>query len=209
VRFYDPLGNPLAVAVGSPVAGLTQASQFPLALLANQSLTFGTTGESQPVLSGYAVINSTEPLQVTAHFRTLLGARILTEVSAGSSAPRYTAKGSIERYGGWEDNLPGGQQTTHINTGLAIVNLSDQAARIRISVTDQPAPANFQAVIFQLVLPAHGQYARFISEIFTALAAQFQGVVSISSDQPLGVTLIRTGDGIPLSMLPLGSLEEE
>jgi len=78
-----------------------------------------------------------------------------------------------------------------VNTGIAFANPNDTATTVTFNFNNSNLgyllPSNFGA----LTIPAHGQIARFVSEIPYSLPGGFQGVFQFTSSAPVSVIALR------------------
>ena len=191
VEFFDSNGAPLEFQIGD-----SAASSFPLAVPAFSSSS-GTTGGAALAV-GYGRITSNVPIEGTAVFRivTETGA-VRTEAGVGS------AKGTVLGVGAVQKAITGG-----FDSGIAVVNTSDQPASARVDLLDQ------RGVVIDtnpdvLVLGARQHRAKFLSEIFPDVKdSDFDGTIRFESDVPLAVVILRTGNGLVLSSLPVGTTQK-
>jgi len=94
------------------------------------------------------------------------------------------------------------------DSGVAIVNTSGQPADVvAMLVAEDGTVADINDDI--LDLPAHNHTAKFMSELFPDFVNQnFQGTLVVTSDQPIGMVIVRTLNGLPRSALPVGSVQK-
>ncbi len=152
------------------------------------------TGNGTPS-SGYAVIESAQPLTASALYRIVDGEEtVLFEAGVGSSPPRHAWTGSVSL------NLARG-----VNAGLALINPSSESVLARIILREKSLTEPMKASIN---LRAGEHRALFLDELFDELGdGPFEGTVQVRSVQPISVVTLRTRDGRPLSSLPLGGTE--
>jgi hypothetical protein len=197
IKFYGDTGQPLTL----PLAGRFPAQTIPLNLTGDEMFSVTTGVWGQP-LTGYAIITSNEPFQATASYRILQDSAIVSEVSLESAGPRYSVRGTFERFRA-PGTVGGGLIIPVIDSAIGIVNLSNELATALITCVDDQQQT--ESVWIELQPGQH--YARFLREVFPFLADLSTGVFTIRSGHPLAATLLRTADGLPISALPLGSLE--
>lgn len=161
------------------------------------SVTLETDGTSDPVKVGYGQIVSEAPVEGTAIFRVIQNdGSIETEAGVGSTESRFSAVGSVQK-----------EVNGNFDSGIAVVNTSDQDADAEIFAID--FNGTVVAINEDILDLGPGEHiARFLGQIFDELAGQdFTGTISIRSDVPLAVVILRTGQGKVLSSLPVGSTQ--
>jgi hypothetical protein len=175
----------------------TTASVFPFVIPPYSSTTLVSSGASSPVKVGYGVIHSNVPVEGVAIFRIVPGGALLSEVGVGAAPGRYLAVGVAQKVA-----------AENFDTGVAVVNGGDQAADVTAFLVSEGG-AVVAVNTTDLDLPAHNHSARFISELFPQFAnSNFQGTLVLTSDQPLGIVMVRTLSGLPRSALPVGSMAQ-
>lgn len=203
IRFYSPDGETLAPELEG-LANPSEVIQFSLEpAQARLVSTRGKTG-----ISGYARVTSNAPLQAIAHFKVMTSNGEWTETAANSVDGRFRAVGGYDRQLPASDttgsvpaqNAPTSSKT--VGTALAVVNLAKDAAYVRLRQLDEEGHAQDRA----FSLEPGEQFAGFIEEIFGDKSAR--GTIRIWSDRPMASILIKTVNGLPVSILPLGSLED-
>ena len=86
-----------------------------------------------------------------------------------------------------------------VNTGLAITNLNSQPVQIYLGVQNKAGIRQGHNVI---TLPGNGQISRFIREerddesLISRLPDNLQGTVVVTANREIGVTVIRTAEGV-------------
>ncbi len=191
VEFFNSDGSPLELQIGN-----TAASSFPLTVPAFSSLT-GTSGGTALAI-GYARITSNVPIEGTAVFRIVTeSGGVKTEAGVGG------AKGSVTGVGAVQKAVAGS-----FDSGIAAVNTSSQNASARVDLLDQRGvviDTNANA----LLLGPGEHTAKFLSEIFPDIKnSDFDGTIRFESDVPLAVVILRTGNGLVLSSLPVGTTQK-
>jgi hypothetical protein len=194
LAFFDEQGQPMQLLVNG-----TMGSAFDFSIESFSGRSFATSATSQPVKVGWAKISSNVPVGGTAVFGILGGdGSVETEAGVG------TSEGSSYSIGAVQKSLEG-----NFDSGIAVVNISDQVATARIDALDQNG--DLVAVNSQLLgdLQPGEHVARFLSQIFEDLADQdFDGTIRITGNAPLAAVILRTAKGKVLSSLPVGSTEE-
>jgi hypothetical protein len=194
LAFFDEQGQPMQLLVNG-----TMGSTFDFSIKSFSGNSFATSATSQPVKVGWAKISSNVPVGGTAVFG-ILGADGSVETEAGVG----TSEGSSYSIGAVQKSLEG-----NFDSGIAVVNISDQVATARIDALDQNG--DLVAINNQLLanLQPGEHVARFLSQIFEDLADQnFDGTIRITGNTPLAAVILRTAKGKVLSSLPVGSTEE-
>ncbi|RPJ81041.1 MAG: hypothetical protein EHM18_17465 [Acidobacteria bacterium] len=194
IRFRGADGQPLLVTLneGDPV-NWKPVNSF------DDNLTI-TAGTSTPAVAGYAKVYTTSPVAAVAAFQiTGNNGVVISETSVLSTAARHNHSGPV-----WEvvpsGMVGGGVVPPRYQTALAIANAAWEKNMVRIELTGH-TPVEFEL--------APGQHkANFVWELFPDLFDQdFQGWLRISSSRPTVAVLLKTKDGLPVSAVPLESLE--
>ncbi len=82
-------------------------------------------------------------------------------------------------------------QSGNIQTGIAVANTSSSPASVTFDVTDLNGGPVSGVSPFTLPLPASGQKAKFLAEIFPSLPTPFKGVLRITADSGISVVGLR------------------
>jgi len=196
IRFFTPAGNGLAV----PFEGLAVPGDIAPFVLGS-SRQFVTTGNSG--LAGYARVVSDAPVQTIAHFQMIENNRVVAETAVPSVEGRFTVVGSYNRDVPTSGTVGPPPEPAVVNTALAIVNTSDKPASVSFHLREEQGWSREE---FLSLAPGE-QLARFISEIFDGLQ-DTRGTLKVFSSQPVAAILIKTVNGLPISILPLGSMED-
>jgi len=194
LAFFDEAGQPMQLLVNG-----TMGSTFDFNIESFSGNSFVTSGTSPTVKVGWAKISSNVPVGGTAVFG-ILGADGSVETEAGVG----TSAGSSYSIGAVQKTIEGS-----FDSGIAVVNISNQVATARIDAIDQDG--DLVAINDQLLrnLQPGEHVARFLSQIFEDLADQdFDGTIRITGNAPLAAVILRTAKGKVLSSLPVGSTEE-
>ena len=194
IRFLNNNGQPLLLELEfgeqvtwKPVASFTD------------NLTI-TRGDSVPARTGYAKVSSQAPITAVAAFQiTNDNGVVLSETSVLSTPARYTHSGPVSEVVP-KGMVGGGSAPPRYQTALAVANAAWETNAVRIEVSGQ-TPVDLE-------LEAGEHKAVFIWELFPDLAnVDFQGWLRISSSRPTVAVLLKTKDGLPVSAVPLESLE--
>src|SRR5262245_41926834 len=98
---------------------------------------------------------------------------------------------------------------TGVNTGFAIANPNDTAAKVSFFYTDR---SGTDSAAGTLTIPAHGQIARFLNEAPFSLPQSAVGTFTFSSDVPISATalrgLVNKRSEFLMTTLPVADLEE-
>ncbi len=190
IRFFGPDGKTLAPELEGSTHpdGVVQFSLGPA-----ETQLVSTSGKAG--VAGYARVASNAPIQAIARFNVMTGNGEWTETASTSVDGRFRMVGVYDR------QLPAASPTA-VGTALAVVNLAEDAAYVRLRQLDEKGLAEDRA----FSLGPGEQFALFIDEIFDYESAR--GTIRIWSDRPVAAILIRTVNGLPVSILPLGSLED-
>lgn len=194
LAFFDEQGQPMQLLVNG-----TMGSSFDFDIKRFSGRSFATSGTSPNVKVGWAKISSNVPVGGTAVFG-ILAADGSVETEAGVG----TSEGSSYSIGAVQKSIEGS-----FDSGIAVVNVSDQVASARIEAYDQAG--DLVGVNSQLLanLQPGEHVARFLSQIFDSLADEdFDGTIRITGNVPLAAVILRTAKGKVLSSLPVGSTEK-
>ncbi len=191
VRFLNPAGNPLEMSF----LGGQQGSQFDFSLPTLSTFDLVTQNTGAALKQGYALIESDVPIDAVGFYRIFdeLG-DLKSEAGIAAvhalSAPVATVSGA---------------ELQSINTGVAMVNDSDSVTDVTLVYTPTAGQIDRRKTF---ELPAHGQIAVFVTELFPDLTADEKkgGTLLLLSANRLAVTVIRTVDGLPASSLPVSSV---
>lgn len=191
LAFFNSAGEPLVLNIGGE-----NSSVFPLEIPPFSSKAFDTSGTSSPVGVGYAQISTSGPVEGTAVFRIVNDdGTVTTEAGVGSNRGTFGSVAAVQK------KVEGA-----FDSGLAVVNTSDQPAQGTIELYSENGN---RAGVADLPLAGNSHKASFLSELFPQIAnLDFKGTVRVVSDRPLAVVVLRTGAGLVLSSLPVGSLEK-
>lgn len=158
---------------------------------------FATTGLGTARV-GYAVVNSTSgPLPAgSGVFSINGGTGLASQVGVPNSPETTSARLYVEVSSSYLNR----------NTGIALVNRSNAAIVVTLNL------AGIDGSVRTATLPIgpNGHIARFVTELFQGLAAEFQGVLTLSSASPISPLTLRLtpnqrGESI-LSSLPVADL---
>ena len=193
LRLLDDGGLPLSFEMnGIP------GSTFDLLIPPFSSRSFTSGGNALPPTPGYACIQSTVPVDGTAIFRVLDAQRNVTsEAGVGASVGRMTVVGAVQKFA-----------SGNFNSGVAVVNTSGQNTRGRIRLYD-PSGTLVASNTDDLDLGPGEHVAKFLHELFSGVAEDFEGTVVVTADQPLALVVLRTiAGGLVISSLPAGSTQQ-
>lgn len=171
---FDPSGNPLTLELGD----LGTASSFQIPLSAGASFS-GQTPGTEALQVGYARLRAPQGVGGTAVFTRSDAASGLVLFETGVPASRPRTSFSL-----FSDQV-GSRQT-----GLALVNPNPQAAAVTLRLFDKEAVEQPGSPSEIVLMPAN-HLARFVDELFSGLADDFQGTLSVESDQPLAAVTLR------------------
>lgn len=138
---------------------------------------FSTNPSNSAVNVGSITVASGRPLAGTVVFSSAAG---VAGVGRSELLTQFVAP--VER-----------SRSRSINSGLAVMN-PNAAAPVNLQLRLKEA-ANGAVRNATLVLPAGGQAAKFIDELFEELAAEFSGTLSVSAAANIAATVIRTSPG--------------
>ena len=190
IRLFTPQGGSLSIETDQGTH-----DTFPFQIPPFSSKTITSSGKSTDVKVGYGIIDSNVPVEGSAIFRVInASGATLQEAGVGATPAQFQAIGVAQK-----------QAEAGFDTGLAIVNPSDQAAEITAYLyNEQGSLVSVNET--DLDLAAGKQMAKFLTELFTNEAAgDFRGTLVITSTQPIAVVVLRTLGGIASSTLPVGN----
>jgi hypothetical protein len=177
-------GNPLALDFGSG-----PQSTFNFSVPPQGSAQFTSTGASSSIVTGWAVVDSSLPLEGVVQFRVSVGGTPVQAVSALST--------------------PASQQfrsPATPSTGVAVANVNSAPINISIAVLDSKGSIVGTS---SLTLGALAHQSFNISQMFPSLAATFRGSILLNSQTPsyTFVAWTLSGEGGVLSNYPPAALE--
>jgi len=183
MRVYDSAG------VALDLGGLGESAQITLAPRASKTL--ATNGDGG-VTAGYGMVTSDCPLQVQCIYTTEESDETVREAGVVGVSAGCRFIGAVVR-----------ESESGLDTAIAVVN-PNAANETQLDLIDADDGMVVGSKTVQL--PARGQLAIFISELFPQLVGtDWQGSVRISSSEPVAVIMIRTLHGIATSSFPVGS----
>ncbi len=175
--FFDSSGTAMTLQLGE--LGMSSSFQIPLAEGASFS---GQTSGSQGLQVGYARLRAPEGVGGTAVFARSEADSGLVLFETGVPASRPLLAFSL-----FSDEV-GSRQT-----GLALVNPNSETATLTVRLFDKQAVEQAGSPI-QIELMPSQHLARFVNELFAGLEEDFQGSLSVESDQPLAAVTLRQDD---------------
>ncbi len=187
VKFFDQNGQPLQLLNDSG----NRVAQLQLTLGGYGNFEFRSNESGNELHQGYAVVTSDVPVLVTGSYRIIDAATgaIQSETAAAASSAMGAATALFSEI-----------RSEDVETGIALVNPSGVDKQATVVLLSQGHWADFQ----RITLPAHGQRALFIRELFTGLTEDvISGAFDILSDSPVAATVVRTRLGLPVSSLPV------
>ncbi|MFZ0429632.1 MAG: hypothetical protein WAO20_16055, partial [Acidobacteriota bacterium] len=191
--FLDDDGNPVAVGVQGLADPVTSVE---FTLQPNGTVKIQTTGESDPLVTGWARATATRPIRGTAVFQVSGSDAVLFEAGVGDAPATGLANLFISRVSPFEGSI--------FSTGIAVANPLDETASIHLTFRRRlPTAGVFEATLE--LLP--GQHtAQFIQELFSPEEADIgsEGTLIIESDIPVVITALRTQNGFQMSSYPVG-----
>ncbi len=151
-------------------------------------------GGEGPLQSGYARVESDQPVLAQAVYRIFRDGSPLGEAGIDSAPPRYSQVSSFEL-----------DADAGLDLGLAVANPTTASAFVVVTVTDQDLTDVLQAT-FDLEPGQHRAF--FITDMVPSLDPEtFRGTVQITASQPVAVTGLRTRQGLLSASLATGSTE--
>ncbi|MBZ5538877.1 MAG: fibronectin type III domain-containing protein, partial [Acidobacteriia bacterium] len=175
ISFFDDDGNDLALDFG-PGVGVQNALTY--SLVPNGMVKYSTTGLG-PLRVGYAVVTPLSgALPVGSGVFSINGsAGLSSQAGVPNAAETTMSRLFVERA---TDPLPR-------DTGVAIVNRNSTEAQVTLTLQS----VDGSTMSGSLTLPPNGHVARFISELFPGMPAQYQGVLTMTSSVPLAAMTLR------------------
>jgi hypothetical protein len=184
LRFYSSQGELQVLSING-VSG----TEFPFLIPNRSSILLETDGISDPFYVGWAEATADAQISGSLQF-TLADAagRPLAEAGIQSSTLGQRLAAAVSR-----------DTTIDVDSGLAVVNPSQETGMLTIRVRDQSE----LTVAAQEMQMGPGQHiAMFVSQL-GELPDPFTGTILIDSTVPVGATLIRTVDGVHSASLPV------
>ena len=175
ISFLDDDGNLLALDFGP---GIGVQSSLTYSLPPNGMVKYATTGLG-PLRVGYAVVTPLAGvLPVGSGVFSINGnAGLSSEAGVPNAVETTLSRLFVERAA---DPLPR-------DTGVAIVNRNSVEAQVTLTLQS----VDGSTLSGSLTMPPNGHVARFISELFPGLPAQYQGVLTMTSTVPLAAMTLR------------------
>ncbi len=186
IAFFDSAGQPLDLTVNG-----TTASTVDFQLDPHGSMTLVSDGSSNPASSGYAVVSAAAPVASLAVFSMNdASGTELSNADVESSTGVVSALVPVYIF-----------REEQFDSGFAIVNTGGVEAEVVIEADQQEA---------MLMTLGPGEHvARFVSELFPSTAERdVQSSLYVMSSQPVAVISLRTERGLPVSAVPIASLQE-
>jgi hypothetical protein len=186
-------GVPLTLTVNGQ-----SSATFPYSIPGRSSVRLTTQGASGGITAGSVRIATTAGASPTALAIFTYRSNGVTLSEAG--VPAVTPSTGFRMY-----EYDCGEYRGQIQTGIAITNPGSAPATVIVELTELwGAATQFRTT---LIVPANGQVARFMMELFTNLPYPFPGVARISSSSPIAVTALRgdfnaRGDFLITTALP-------
>jgi len=192
LRLFSSNGTTMTVKLGGQ-----SGTVFPFSLPPFSSKTLPTGATSNPLVVGYAEIESNVPVEGTAIFRLLSGQNVLAEAGVGAAVPRHLVVGAVQKIA-----------ALGFDTGVAVVNASDQPVDARVLLYNE---SGMLVAVNEkdLDLGPHGQMPKYVSELFPQIKdSDFTGTLVVTSDKPIALVVIRTQGALVHSTLPVGSTQQ-
>lgn len=185
ISFFDNDGQPLLLTLNGAAASTLGLSIDPF-----KSAKLEMDVSSSTVLTGYAVVRANVPLDSLAIFSVLGGSgEELSNADVDATKGFFSAVAPVQQFSGSQSE-----------SGLAIVNTGPDEAQIWIE--GQGLETAF------LTLSPGEHVAEFLSEMFPSLQGDaYDGSLHIVSNQPVAVVALRTRGGLPVSAVPVSSVQ--
>ena len=189
VRFLEPGSG--ATAAAPAVLTLDDdrtGSEFPYSIPAGSSQRFTTSNptgiETRGSVRATPNPGSVAPSGLVVFSYTPGGVKTVSE----SGVPALPAGQAFRVYAesAGTPNQPGS-----IRTGLAITNAADTTNMVTLEVTSLDGKLAMGVAPVTLPLPASGQVARFMDEIFDSLPGNFSGVLRVTSTADVAIVGLR------------------
>ena len=197
LEFLDNDGNAVAVGVEGLVDPVTSVN---FSIQPNATVRIQTTGQSDPLVTGWARATATQPIRGTAVFQVSGANSVLFEAGVGDAPATGKASLLVSRVSAF--------LTANVNTGVAMANPLDETATVTLTFQRRlPEIAVFEEAL--TLLPGE-HIAQFIDQLFGAENADVgsEGTLLIESDIPIVITALRTQNGFQMSSYPVGIPEK-
>lgn len=196
LRFFDSEGQPLIISINGEASDV-----FNLVLGPEGMKSLQTGGTSQPVVVGYACVESLYPVTAQAIFRTTDASGMeVREASITADTGKNSQILTIQ-----VDPASG------LNTGLALVNRGDNEVSVLFRLSAGTDPVSGVNETERITIPPRGHVSTFVTELFSSFfedfEGSFEGSVRITDLEQIVAVAVRTIDGFPVSSLPGGSWE--
>ena len=192
IRFLDSRGRPLGLVFNRTEVRHT----LEVSLEGFETRTFTSSGLITPAVSGYACIESDQPVGAAAILRVVdESGKPIAEAGIDADTGKVLSVAAITK-----------SAETQSDTGIALVNTSGDEARVAILLTGE---SEDQAVREgqELTLKPGEHVAQFSSELLEMPGIKnFEGRILVRSDHPIAMTVIQTQEGLVVSSLPVASL---
>lgn len=186
-RLYSSSGLPLFVTIEE-----VTASRFPFVLEGKSSSVFVTDGTSDPVATGWAELISLRKISGAVLYR------LATSSGEPISEAGLEASQKSEEFTAYVHR----RAVLDISTGVAVANPSErEMAQVLFTVKGQEGQMVGRS---EITLGPRQQTARFIEEL-VELGSNFDGTLTIASDQPVIATLLRTKGSVHFSSIPVAN----
>ncbi len=204
VRFFDPLGEFLSISFDGEES-FERQFVFP----------FGNVFELTPdppsgdLKVGYAIVESMHPIQAQATYQISGPSGTQWEVTATAAAGRVIHRAPVRK-----------EMAKGLDTAIAVINIGDALTSVPLELhTPEGTPEEIRTRPF-FILPPGEMRAFFLSEVCEQTPPEstttfcspqdflrtqdFEGSLRIITSQPTVVLVLRTLDGLPVSLVPVG-----
>jgi hypothetical protein len=191
LRFYSQAGFPRIVRING-----VDNSQFDVTLASMGSARLATQGNSSSTTSGWAVFESSAPVQGVASFELRSEGRLSTMAGVLGAQPVNKFAMPVE-------------VTTVANSGFAIANPDvTTAVTIRLTLYDESGNSSFSGTMNRLnpLVPLN-QVADFVTSAFPSLPPAFKGILVAEAlgDGSMVATALTVKEGM-LSAIPVADI---
>ena len=193
IRFFDDLGDPLALEVGPG----DDRDHVGVSIPGRESMSWTTAGITPGLRSGSARVTTNVPVSATIRFTSKDTSGVaLAEAGIASSRPEaYVIAPATQQV---TQGVVGGTSSPadEFSTAVAVANTSEEPVRIRL-VCSTTSREVFRD------LPARGHLAEFLAELFPEKEdTDFNEALQIWASQPIAVTVLHTRNGRAYASLP-------
>jgi hypothetical protein len=205
VRFFDPLGEPLSLDFNGE-----EASELHFVFPIGNVFDVKPGPPTEGLKVGYAVVESAHPFVAQASYRASTADGLLAQVTSPAIDGQLLHRFSVRR-----------EVDQRVDTAIAVINAGsrDATPSFRLLSADGTVPDAVRTQPYMRVPPGElrtfyfselcdqtppEDTRTFCSPIDFLKTGDFNGSLRILSTEPTVVLVLRTVDGLPVSLVPVG-----